>query len=189
VILLYVIAERFKNSIFFCLGFDPARPNFELVPHSDRIHHTDAHFVDIIHTATKDWKLLGIVSLGLFPFPVGLRQSVGHADFYPNHGSHQPGCKLGTPTIPVLCSHARSYVYYAESIAYFNGSKEFAAKECLDYKEVESGSCTGENSVPMGEYTPNNNNTRKLYFLPTNKHSPFAVEELEYVPIRSKRQM
>ncbi|CAL8081499.1 unnamed protein product [Orchesella dallaii] len=166
-------------------GFDPARPNFELVPHFDRIHHTDAHFVDIIHTATKDWKLLGIVSLGLFPFPVGLRDSVGHADFYPNHGSHQPGCKLATPTIPVLCSHARSYAYYAESIAYFDGSREFTARECLNFNEVESGNCTGDYIVPMGEYTPTNNDTRKLYFLSTNKHSPFVVDELDYIPIKT----
>jgi len=159
-------------------GFDPARPNFDKVPDSERIHHTDAQFVDIIHTATKDWRLLGMVTLGFIPFPVGLREPVGHADFYPNYGSHQPGCSVAKPTIPVLCSHARSYIYYAESITYFDGFNEFIGRECLTHTEVEAGSCSGNFSVAMGEYTPRNNQTRRMYFLLTNKNSPYAILDL-----------
>lgn len=161
-----------------CKAFDPARPNFDKVTESERIDHTDAEFVDVIHTATKDWRLLGLVTLGFIPFPVGLRVPVGHADFYPNYGSHQPGCNVAKPTIPVLCSHARSYIYYAESIGYFEGLHEFVAKECMDHAEIEAGLCTGNATVVMGEYTPRFNETRKMYFLLTNKKSPYAVLDL-----------
>lgn len=146
---------------------------------AERLHHTDAEFVDIIHTATKDWRLLGLVTLGFIPFPVGLREPVGHADFYPNYGTHQPGCNVAKPTIPVLCSHARSYIYYAESISYFDGITEFMAKECMNHAEVETGACSGNTSVPMGEYTPKNNNTHKLFFLLTNKNSPYAILDFD----------
>lgn len=131
--------------------------------------------MDVIHTATKDWKLLGLVTLGFIPFPVGLREPVGHADFYPNHGTHQPGCTAIKPIIPVLCSHSRSYAYYAESINYVEGRRQFLSRECRNYAEVEIGSCSGRDSVPMGEYTPRNNRTRKLYFLETNKSPPYVL--------------
>lgn len=160
-------------------GFDPARPNFDKVSELERIHHSDAQFVDIIHTATKDWRLLGLVTLGFIPFPVGLKEPVGHADFYPNHGTHQPGCHVAKPTIPVLCSHARSYIYYAESITYYKGDQEFLAKECIDHSEIDAGTCSGNATAVMGEYTPLNNSTRKMFFLMTNKNSPYAVLDLE----------
>lgn len=132
--------------------------------------------MDVIHTATKDWKLLGMMSLGFIPFPVGLLEPVGHADFYPNHGTNQPGCVVGKPSIPVLCSHSRSYMYYAESITYRYGKRQFISKECLDHSEIETGACSGTRVVRMGEYTLIDNSTRKLYFLQTNKNSPYVID-------------
>ncbi|XP_046438904.1 inactive pancreatic lipase-related protein 1-like [Daphnia pulex] len=63
-------------------GFDPAFPCFEKANRDEIIDSTDAEFVDIIHTNAG---LLFQKSLG-FPF------SLGHADFWPNGGSIQPGC-------------------------------------------------------------------------------------------------
>lgn len=48
---------------------------------NDRLHKSDAAYVDIIHTCA------GIL---------GIRGSIGHADFYPNGGFRQSGCCDGT---------------------------------------------------------------------------------------------
>merc|ERR1712131_38318 len=73
-------------------AMDPAGPMFELpdwVEVGDRakIHVTnnDADFVDVIHTTGGS--LVGDHGLGM-------ESTVGHADFYPNGGQSQPGCRM-----------------------------------------------------------------------------------------------
>lgn len=61
-------------------GLDPAAPEFERPPRQRSLMSSDASFVDVIHT-----NALPIVGLGV-------RQPIGHADFYPNGGDWQPGC-------------------------------------------------------------------------------------------------
>ncbi|KAK6990597.1 pancreatic triacylglycerol lipase-like isoform X2 [Biomphalaria glabrata] len=63
-------------------GLDPAGPAFEKYSSFVRIDSSDAQFVDIIHTDAEP-----LISAGF-----GIRISVGHVDFYPNGGVHQPGC-------------------------------------------------------------------------------------------------
>jgi hypothetical protein len=55
-------------------GLDPAGPYFEFTDPRVRLDKTDAKFVDAIHTDGS-----GTLQLGL-----GLMQSAGHVDFYPN---------------------------------------------------------------------------------------------------------
>ena len=55
-------------------GLDPAGPYFEFTDPRVRLDKTDAKFVDAIHTDGSATLQLGL----------GLMQSVGHVDFYPN---------------------------------------------------------------------------------------------------------
>ena len=60
-------------------GLDPAK----YVKKSHQLSRKDAHFVDVIHTNSGDF-LEGCLSI---------KWPIGHADFYPNGGMHQPGCQ------------------------------------------------------------------------------------------------
>lgn len=59
------------------IGLDPALPLFSLKHSKHRLAYTDARYVQIIHTCGGR---------------LGIKHSIGHADFYPNFGRHQPGC-------------------------------------------------------------------------------------------------
>ena len=78
---------------FLFIGLDPAGPLFTNVGDARfRLDKSDAKYVDVIHT---DMPPKG----GLLGF--GMRKEAGHADFFPNGGVRQPGCrqklaKLGT---------------------------------------------------------------------------------------------
>uniref|UniRef100_A0A0K8TEW1 Lipase domain-containing protein n=1 Tax=Lygus hesperus TaxID=30085 RepID=A0A0K8TEW1_LYGHE len=80
-------------------GLDPAWPGFYTAGTDERLSSTDAKFVDCVHTCGG--------GLG-FPSPIC------QADFYPNGGKNvQPGCSWVDFGV---CSHGRSFDYYAESI-------------------------------------------------------------------------
>ncbi|XP_066303786.1 pancreatic triacylglycerol lipase-like [Branchiostoma lanceolatum] len=91
-------------------GLDPAGPGFRRACAADRLDRSDAMFVDVIHTDT------------LF---LGNQKPVGHVDFYPNKGWHQPGCilKFG-------CSHFRAYKFYTESVS---SRCQFPAYRCPNW--------------------------------------------------------
>lgn len=124
---------------------------------------TDAHFVDVIHTGA------GIL---------GQWGPNGHADFYVNGGSSQPGC-LGSsilrkdpnhvknsamarisslpPNVDILetlsCDHTKVTPYYIESITTDAG---FWAAPCANLFSYLIGWCSpAENEyILMGEDTP-----------------------------------
>lgn len=66
----------------FSVGLDPADPYFQGTDVRVRLDPSDAAFVDVIHTDGSS-----ILQLGF-----GTMQQMGHVDFYPNGGVHQPGC-------------------------------------------------------------------------------------------------
>ncbi|CAN8011082.1 unnamed protein product [Ixodes pacificus] len=74
-------------------GLDPAKKDFE----GEHLDTDDADFVDVIHTSN------GIVQFGM-------RDPIGHVDFYPDGGGRQSGCYL------LSCSHKRAKIYYLNSI-------------------------------------------------------------------------
>ncbi|XP_033345662.1 pancreatic triacylglycerol lipase-like [Bombus vosnesenskii] len=128
-------------------GLDPAGPLFYIL--NSRLTRNDADFVDVIHTDA------GFYGIALYS---------GHVDFYPNSGHRpQPGCMLFGPLLSVtdLCSHHRSWRFYAESVKNPNA---FIGKCEVD--------CSNSDLIPMGIATPSN--TTGKYFLSTNAESPFG---------------
>ncbi|CAG5091321.1 Oidioi.mRNA.OKI2018_I69.PAR.g12968.t1.cds [Oikopleura dioica] len=94
--------EEFGFTIARITGLDAAGPLFEKVEAPARLDHTDARFVDLMHTNGAQ------VSHGL----CGLNEPFGHADFYPNGGNHQPGCGF----FDLYCSHMRAVDLWIHSI-------------------------------------------------------------------------
>lgn len=60
------------------IGLDPAYPLFTKKNTAVRLTFSDADYVQIIHTGTQR---------------LSISYPIGHADFYPNWGDKQPGCK------------------------------------------------------------------------------------------------
>eukprot|EP00095_Tigriopus_kingsejongensis_P009684 maker-scaffold84_size396325-snap-gene-1.19 protein:Tk09684 transcript:maker-scaffold84_size396325-snap-gene-1.19-mRNA-1 annotation:"hypothetical protein DAPPUDRAFT_51580" len=125
-------------------GLDPAEPNFEHTHPLVRLDPSDAYFVDVIHTDANP-----ITKMGL-----GLFQSCGHLDFYPNGGKVMYGCDWSMMQTLELeggnmaaafrrvvgCNHFRAYEYFIESI---NSKCPFTAVECPTWDEFASGGCNG----------------------------------------------
>ncbi|KAK3755919.1 hypothetical protein RRG08_013371 [Elysia crispata] len=98
-------------------GLDPAGPAFGKYPPTVRLDKSDANFVDVIHTDSEP----------LYSSGFGIRISIGHVDFWPNGGEHQPGCPEETWGIFSLlnfeaeistgaCSHSRALSLFTDSI-------------------------------------------------------------------------
>ena len=148
-------------------GLDPAK----YVKKSHQLSRKDAHFVDVIHTNSGDF-LEGCLSI---------KRPLGHADFYPNGGMHQPGCQkfcsgfwgffrcLGG--LVDTCSHERSYYLYLDSIT--NPTVE--GVECESYKAFVKGECEGNLNIPMGEksfvFARKLDGTEKKFYLVTKAPS------------------
>lgn len=63
-------------------GLDPAEPHFSKAKRPVRLDRTAAKYVDIIHTDASQFIRGGL----------GMTESIGHVDYYPNGGTDQPGC-------------------------------------------------------------------------------------------------
>lgn len=64
----------------FSIGLDPAMPLFLISEPKYKLDHTDAKFVDVLHTNG---------------FNMGMYGKMGDVDFYANGGVSQPGCERG----------------------------------------------------------------------------------------------
>ncbi|XP_053962049.1 pancreatic lipase-related protein 2 [Anastrepha ludens] len=141
-------------------GLDPPLPLFEVDSGNRHLTHTDARFVDIIHT---DGGILGNP------------EEMGHADFYPNGGRPlQPGCArqeiannrwLG---ILIGCSHQRAWEYFVESI---NRPYAFPVDSCEPTEQF--GRCKdGNGRAFMGIAA--DQRLRGKFFLETNDKPPYG---------------
>lgn len=119
-----------SSTQLMCLfvAFDPAGPSWG--SGTDRIRASDSAYTEVIHTDAG---------------ALGLKEAVGHNDFYPNGGSSMPGCGI----INVGCSHSRSYDYFANSI----DNTFFQANQCASVDEATSNKCSNLSKSYMGGST------------------------------------
>ncbi|KAI4872962.1 hypothetical protein NFI96_023642, partial [Prochilodus magdalenae] len=129
------------NKVGRITGLDPAGPDFEGTHAHRRLSPDDAHFVDVLHTFSRE-------ALGL---SIGIKQPIGHVDIYPNGGSFQPGCNLrgalkkianfGLLAIndAIKCEHERSVHLFIDSL--LNGEEPSRAYSCGSSDMFERGMC------------------------------------------------
>ena len=182
------IAGKYLKSgqIPIIFGLDPAFPLFTKKNTRIRLTPSDAKYVQVIHTGTAR---------------LSISYPVGHADFYPNWGEHQPGCKgriTGINSMPsnsfyskmksyyykvkrfispnkILdkCSHGRSHEFFIESLSL---NSKFEGTHCASYEEIENQRCTetGPRAVMGGDEPEEIVKANGVYYLATNLESPFS---------------
>lgn len=117
-------------------GLDPTIFVYAGSNNSRDLDPSDAHFVDILHSSA------GIL---------GQWQAGGHADFYINGGTSQPGCGSSTIFQTLACDHTKVTPYFIESIV---SPKGFWAGPCTNLFTYLLGWCEPKDSdlVLMGEH-------------------------------------
>lgn len=131
------------------IGLDPAGPLFYVKSPSGRLDYTDAEYVEVIHTNGR---------------VTGFSPTLGHSDFYPNGGLSQPGCFTS------YCSHNRAPLLFIESL----NSNSFYVNRCESSSDI-GHRCLGETDITMGGEPSNaRKDVRGIFYLTTNRFSPFA---------------
>lgn len=117
-------------------GLDPTIFVYAGTNNSRDLDPTDAHFVDILHSSA------GIL---------GQWHNGGHADFYINGGTSQPGCGSSTIFQTLACDHTKVTPYFIESITSKQG---FWAGPCTNLFTYLLGWCEPKDKelVVMGEH-------------------------------------
>lgn len=136
------------------VALDAAFPLFNIDQPAQRVAITDADYVESMHT-----------NAGL----LGFDRPLGHANFYPNWGRSQPGCGVD---VTGNCAHGRAYDYFGESIVTNVG---FWARQCASYDDILNQSCTASGVDRKMGGEPVENQARGVYWLTTNRNSPFAT--------------
>uniref|UniRef100_A0A8C5RLS6 Lipase H n=1 Tax=Laticauda laticaudata TaxID=8630 RepID=A0A8C5RLS6_LATLA len=123
------VGKTYNGKIGRITGLDPAGPLFTKKLANERLDHTDAQFVDVIHTDTDGF---------------GLKESLGNIDFYPNGGIDQPGCPktILSGSSYFKCDHQRSVFLYISSLQHDCG---ITAYPCESYKDYRNGKCVSCN--------------------------------------------
>lgn len=150
-------------------GLDPAGYLFENTNVTLSKH--DAEFVDIIHTQAGN----------IYDFKLGLKDSVGHVDFYPNGGSVQQGCPADvSPTAKTFwddftCSHYRAPKLFIESLN--NSSCTFYSYRCKDWNDFKTGDCVknaNRSDIGVMGYYSRQALGRGDQYLYTNQEPPYC---------------
>lgn len=159
-------------------GLDPAEPGFGLNGPADRLDKTDAEFVDVMHTNSGF----------LWEGALTIKSPIGHVDFYPAGGAHQPGCSevcLGKlcsnldidDILRGGCSHGRANYYFRESIlALADGENRFLAWSCNSWGKFVLGECCMGELALMGHWL-NTSSTEGSYYMHVAKDIPHALDQ------------
>ncbi|KAI5643439.1 lipase domain-containing protein [Phthorimaea operculella] len=131
-------------------GLDPAGPCYARIDEDLRLKNTDADFVDVVHTDA------GVL---------GLEDSIGDVDYYPNQGAQQPECTW------IGCSHGRSWQYFAESVV---NPEAFPAVKCDSWSDFKKGTCENDTSISYMGF-PSEPGTTGSYYLQTDGEMPFSL--------------
>lgn len=163
-----LISFQLLCNLFRITGLDPAGPNFDGNDSIHRLSKDDAYFVDIIHTDAAY---------------LGSKETSGHANFWPNGGVPvQPGCgggiftrqiTLANISISDACSHARSYIYWAESLN--EKPSTFIAVSAASYEMYKQNKFDELNTANMGYYCLPE--ARGNFYLQTNGYAPHGRHE------------
>ncbi|XP_076055975.1 uncharacterized protein LOC143034020 isoform X1 [Oratosquilla oratoria] len=167
--------KSFGGQVRRITALDPAGPRFRNVSSHLRLDKEDAQFVDVIHTNACP-------NISNWTACVGLNESIGHADYWPNGGEHQERCAKAilqsndSSQEEIGCSHNMAYVYYMESLEYMEENTLFLARPCTRWDEYNSGECACSEKAPYMGY---NVNTRMKgnYYLNTSDSAPYARQD------------
>ncbi|CAF1027663.1 unnamed protein product [Brachionus calyciflorus] len=104
--------EMYKRKPFRITGLDPAGPFFSSKNTSEKLHHTDADLVDIIHTSDN----------------FGLDEKNGHMDFYPDLGDIN------------ACNEVKQRFDNLENVILYEETT--TNKKGVEYKEIQLNNLT-----------------------------------------------
>nr|XP_029537337.1 lipase member I-like [Oncorhynchus nerka] len=113
-------------------GLDPFSPVFSEADSSLSLDHTDAQYVDVIHTNFNPNEPVA---------PLGVPRPLGHVDFYIGRGHQLPGCPqaLMKREQYLLCSHQWAYRLFTSSI---RSSCPLTAFPCQGVEDFQRARCT-----------------------------------------------
>ncbi|CAH1098563.1 unnamed protein product [Psylliodes chrysocephalus] len=160
-IIIHGFTSSIKQDVFTIIrdGLDPARPGYRDNRLDNKLDPNDAILVEGLHT---------------FIQVLGLAETVGHVDFYPNGGVVQPGCpdlqdlwKIGET---LVCNHGRAYRLFAESIRDKNAFKSI---KCKSIHEAALSKCTEDSDVYMGQ--PETYSDNGIYYFKTRSKPPYRL--------------
>ncbi|KAG5898143.1 hypothetical protein JTB14_034000 [Gonioctena quinquepunctata] len=187
----YTLKKEFNLTLGRITGMDPAEPHFSKSLPPVRLDRSAANYVDIIHTDASQFIRGGL----------GMQESIGHIDYYPNGGTDQPGCTSGVVHYIkeangsffygvkkyLSCNHMRSHELFLESLT-VNPKCPFMTVECSSFQEFKNGNCFDcgrdkEKCLPFGfhgrkHYEKQLGNrlrhTSRVQYLITGATSPFC---------------
>ncbi|XP_054556187.1 lipase member I isoform X2 [Talpa occidentalis] len=119
------VGKIFQGQLGRITGLDPAGPKFSGKSSNDRLDYSDAKFVDVIHSDVNG---------------LGVKEPLGHIDFYPNGGKKQPGCpkSIFSGINFIKCDHQRAVYLF---MAALKTGCNFISFPCTSYKDYKIGLC------------------------------------------------
>ncbi|XP_025829474.1 lipase member H-A-like [Agrilus planipennis] len=139
------IGRDLNGTIGTIVAIDPP----DMTPPIVYVNANKARYVQVIHTSV-----------------MGLKEQLGHLDFYPNGILAQPGC-YGE----VICAHFKGVRFYAESIR----SGGFTAVKCDSYLDYVLGNCENNSEAQLGGFNLDKSSTG-TYYLITNSEAPYSMD-------------